>query len=279
MPRGFVIALGSVALAGCAALLGIDEGAYGGSNDDDVPSGPPAEMISRLQSGLRAYWRFEGNGADSTDAGLALSSAKPELTPSFDDAGRVGAGWLPGLAEGDDCKSCNLFEQDASAPELRIQGDFTISLWVRPDPNPVADHWLEYGIFDNDQVRIIGEAFNVSPAPCHPAVFIMKNGTPVYTVRDTMFDFRSDSNRGRWNHVLVFRRGVTLALRINQYLSTTTQTAPGGEGPAGTFRVGGMSVGGGWQGAVDELGIWNRALEADEIDALYNRGRGVTLFP
>jgi hypothetical protein len=264
-------------LTACAALLDVDTGVYV-PLPDAGPTEPPPELLARLHNGLVGYWRFEGNGSDSTDAGFDLSLAKPELPETY-DVGRIGRGWIPGLADSDECPTCNLFEYDASGSELQTTRDFTLSVWVRPDANPAADRWFEYGIFENEEVRIVGEAYNISPAPCHPAVFIMKNGAVVTSVRDPMFDFRDPSNQGRWNHLVAFRKGTTVGLWINQYLTTTTQASPGGEGVTGSFRVGGMEGGRGWQGALDELGIWNRALEDDELNVLYNHGRGAALFP
>lgn len=275
-PGRIVAVLGSILGTGCAALLGIDEGAYVGLEDGALDSGadgskgPPAEVLARLQTGLVGYWRFDGNGRDSSDGGADLNSVTPE--PQTYDAGLVGAAWEPSRASDDG------FERDAGSPLIQIQHDFTISVWVKPDPSLATDTGFDYGIFDNDQVRIFGEAFNVGPAPCRPALLIMNGRATVFAVRDPVFDFRSPSNRGRWNHVIAFRRGTTLGLRINEFLTTTTQTAPGGEGPPGTFRVGAMSRGHRWQGGLDELGLWNRALDANEIDALYNGGNGVSLF-
>jgi hypothetical protein len=269
--------LGAVVVTSCAALAGIDEGAFvpTGSVSDGGPSedeGPSAEVLARLRVGLSGYWRFEGNGADSTDGGSDLTPTHPAAPQTY-DAGRIGEGWVPGFATDDDCHGCNAFEQDAAASSLQIHPDFTVSVWVKPQSNRATDEWLEYGIFDNGQVRIVAQAFNVSPAPCHPAVFVMRNGTPINIVRDLIFDFRSSSNVDRWNHVVAFRKGTTLGLWINHNL-TTTEATLGGEGAPGTFRIGGMAGGHGWQGVVDELALWSRALEQDEIDALYNRGRG-----
>lgn len=275
MALGRLLGIGSlVAVSGCAALLGIEEGAVVGEVEAPAVS---AAIRQRLRAGLVGYWRFEGDGRDSADGGFDLVPAKD--SPATYDAGLIGAGWVPGLAVDDSCSNCNRFEGGAGRTERAFQPDFTISVWVKPEPSPSTDRWFEYAIFDNEQIRIFGEAFNVEPAPCRPAVFIMKNGAPVYAVRDPVFDFRSSPNQGRWNHIVAFRRGVTLGLRVNDVTTMTTQAAPGGEGAPGTFRVGGAGPRDGWQGAIDELGIWNRALEPDELEALYNQGRGVGLFP
>ena len=71
-------------------------------------------------------------------------------------------------------------------------------------------------------------------------------------------------------------RGSTIGIRVNGNENTgTIQGAVGAR--TGKVFVAAMTDGYPWQGLVDEMGKWNRALTPAEMDALYNGGSGMTL--
>lgn len=84
-----------------------------------------------------------------------------------------------------------------------------------------------------------------------------------------------------WYHAVVTYNGTAFSLYLNNNLIDTVQVDWSGQ----TWQDGGFSLGstgdnfgGGYQfsGTIDEVGIWNRSLTAQEVTDLYNGGAGFT---
>ena len=81
-----------------------------------------------------------------------------------------------------------------------------------------------------------------------------------------------------WRHLVVTLTGGILSLYVDGVLATSVTNA-------GSINVSGSSFQGigspiqyndYFNGLIDEVGIWNRALTSDEITKLYNNGNGLT---
>jgi len=109
------------------------------------------------------------------------------------------------------------------------------------------------------------------------ADFMMAVGSSFYTARGTR------PSAGAWHHWAGTYNGETATLWING-VSTATDTLPSGNmaaAPAGTKTYIGNSYGAPtryWNGRLAEIGLWNRALGADDIAALAD-GFAPSLFP
>src|SRR5438067_1324973 len=79
---------------------------------------------------------------------------------------------------------------------------------------------------------------------------------------------------GQDNGVPAFLPG-TIGLRVNG--KETTATFSGAVGAQSTWFVAENRAGYPWQGVVDEVGKWGRALTGAEMDQLYAKGAGLTL--
>ncbi len=78
-----------------------------------------------------------------------------------------------------------------------------------------------------------------------------------------------------WYHVAFVKDGTTGTFYLNG--SNVGNVFPGNEGVTiVNFTLGGIDVGNFLNGSLDEVAIWNRTLNASEIQQLYNNGLGIT---
>ena len=128
---------------------------------------------------------------------------------------------------------------------------------------------------ENGQIALGAWGKGAGASPVHPMLQMMRDGKVFATVTDETFDFRSAEHTDVWVHVIAFRRRDTIGLRIDG--RETTSKVSGSVGEPATFHLAEQSSGYPWQGTVDEVGKWNRALTCCEMDALYAGGAGDTL--
>lgn len=233
------------------------------------------ETLLSLRAGLAAYWRLDGNATDASGHGLDLLPAPQDAMHVLQfQAGKIGQGIFPGMPPGDSLGMGDTALQHPPAPLLDFTGDFTITAWVKHVANGDVDGvWWGYGILDNGQVSLDAQGTNIAPAPANPKFSLSSNGMELATVVDSSFDFRT--RLGEWTHLVAFRRGSTIGLRVNG--RETTAMFAGAVGAASTFFVARRTNGYPWQGVVDEVGKWNRALLPSEMDDLFGNGMGRTL--
>ena len=83
-------------------------------------------------------------------------------------------------------------------------------------------------------------------------------------------------NPGVWQHVVAVYDNGSMKFYLNgvQYTSSTSE---GSHSSSGTFTIGANQNGGGnfYKGLIDDVALWNEALTAAEITALYNAGSGL----
>lgn len=82
-----------------------------------------------------------------------------------------------------------------------------------------------------------------------------------------------------WAHVVLTYDGSTVRCYVNGGTPQTVASTGTGSGVTSKFTIGADNSSGGtdqffWDGMVDEVGVWNVALTQDEINKIYNAGRG-----
>jgi Concanavalin A-like lectin/glucanases superfamily len=217
-----------------------------------------------LNTGLIGYYRFE----EASGANDALDSSGNGRTLTQVNS--------PGSAVGK-LNNCRTFDGDAfrfTRPDetaLRFSGDFTFTCWV----------YLNGLTVDQE----IMSKYN-SGAPNDEAVLFYKHNDGLVYIE--LFDQADNTvfvgcstfgalSASTFYFVAVRRTGSTLAISINggaeNTVSTSTLTSPiGGTAP---FIIGEL-IGGGnvWNGKIDEVAYYNRALIPTDIGLLYNGGAG-----
>jgi hypothetical protein len=220
-----------------------------------------------IYDNMIAHWPFEEAIGTRTDVISAMILS--ELFGSVNSAaGKIADG-------------VNIDRGDATAldayigdfPALAVPlGDFTYALWVKPTADmsivglvlgvTLGAEW-DFTIFiDND-------AGDIGGVPNGLAVNIL--GTVLTGMATAVVTL------DEWTHVVVTREGSTAKLYVNGAL-ITSETVSTGSGSAENFTVGySYDLGEFFNGVVDQLLVWDRAIGGDEIATIYNAGDGISL--
>ena len=147
------------------------------------------------------------------------------------------------------------------SPSLRVNGNqITVASWFKKRT-------------DNSYMRIINKAVY----PDHDYMIhaddtgkiqgsIMIDGSAEYTGVSPVISIQ------QWHHVAITYDGDIMRLYLNGVLSVATDVTNGTiTETSGNLGIGASGTGGnGFKGLIDEVGIWNRALSAEEIAVMYN---------
>jgi hypothetical protein len=201
-------------------------------------------------TGLVAYWKFdEGSGTTVSDSSGNGNTGTLVNGPLW-AAGKVGnALYFDGIDD-------NITVADSNS--LDLSSSFTLSAWV----NPVSTFTDFRSIFAKNYTyylyaSVAGYCGNGSPlggfegvgAVCQPSPL------PINT----------------WTHLAVTYSGSTLTFYRNG-VAVATSNASGALSPTtGTLQIGASQFGEYFQGFIDEVRIYNRALSNTEIQAIYQQ--------
>jgi hypothetical protein len=214
-----------------------------------VSTGTPCAsngLTGTLTTGLVGYWPFCGNANDASGNGNNGTVNGPILTT--DRFGNANSAY-----------SFDGVNDLISTPRAHL-GTFSTSAWIQASNTtcnkPILDayngSWELYSDCQNGQLS-----------------FIMWNNLG-YTYYSTNFNL----NVNTWIHVACVYTSSQIKVYVNGVLITTQTTTP--VLPiSGTLNIG-ASISGSPQyfaGKLDDIGIWNRALTANEIQQLYTQGQ------
>lgn len=229
-----------------------------------APAIPATQIVgSSLETNLVSYWKFEETSGARVD-----SHGSNDLTDNNTVTSATGI-----IGNGADFELSNseyLSITDASQSGLDFAGDFSISLWLKIESlaasyvlmkgnTSASQKW--YGLF----LEVDGEL-----------TFAVDNGTTAY-LADT------DAGGGNliidtWYHVVGIRSGSNISLYVNNVLQQTTSATSDDLSNANSLYFGARNTGSldrYFDGIQDEIGVWTRALSAEEVSALYNSGSGL----
>ncbi len=147
----------------------------------------------------------------------------------------------------------------ATAAEFpSADSDRTIELWMKLEAAPEGEGFLAgYGNFGS-----LEQTFHLGTAA--KSLFFSQWGRRI---------FGPDLNVGEWYHVAVSNTGSSFTLYVNGQ-PVATGDLPLNTPAESTFYIGGLpnDTAKGFEGIVDEVAIYDRALSQVEIDALYQVG-------
>jgi hypothetical protein len=153
--------------------------------------------------------------------------------------------------------NCAVFngEQYLSGPASLVpSGDFTVSLWVN-----VNDFGSGGTVFESDG------CFNV---------YLDNGGISVNdTLNTNEINTVGSFSTGTWYHLCIVNLSGTTSVYVDgSFLASTTQTLT----LNGTINLGAYVPFGilQYNGSIDAVGVWNYALNQQQINALYNNGNG-----
>jgi hypothetical protein len=212
-------------------------------------------------NGLQAYWSLDNSSwLDSGPNGFNLT---PINTVS------VGTGIINGCAvfNGSSCLSNSRFPA-AGATAL------TMSCWINTTFN--GNNWLVSISANND--RYCGYDYSIVGTTIYNTVFVNNNAT-----YDRVTYTASNLLDGNWHHiVMTWVKGGSMNIYYDGVLVATGATSgkamnstlnyPLHIGSNGNFGYGIIN------GSLDEMGLWNRELSANEVSILYNAVVGNNLL-
>jgi len=216
-------------------------------------------------TGLVGYWSFEdGSGTKAED-----------FSPSSTNTGTLTNG--PAWVDGKIGKALSFDGTDdyVSSGDVLNMGisNFSISAWVKSTSTTSGSN--------NGIVYKRGTAYQYSQGyrlnmPNGVFNFHIADGTNYISLSSTT----AGKNDGGWHHVVgVAERGVILKLYIDGVLDgTAVETTVGNIDSSGTnFAIGALNTAGTsfyhpFNGLIDDVRIYNRALSASEIAGLYAQG-------
>jgi hypothetical protein len=223
---------------------------------------------------LLGWWKFdEGSGSVANDSsgnhrnGTIYGSPTWQATGS--PAGNSGYLKFDGV---DDYVDVNCFSQGAPL----IPSIYTVSAWFRVDgnsSNPADPNMDIISITDADAnhgliLELRGDK-TLRYLHRHPFQYVMGPNESIYTT--------TTYNDGLWHHVAAVRasdNSRVLYVDGQQMVSDSNVTsafdAPVSIILGALFSPGYPSGGRFWNGAIDDVRIYNRALSATEVTALYN---------
>ena len=149
------------------------------------------------------------------------------------------------------------FVSIADSPDLRLTEEFTIEAWVRPDSAqtdaPVIEketsNFYSYKLLAGGETAGVPEGF-VADAPFS---------------WEEVADEEALTNKA-WSHLAMTYDGAAIRLYVNGKL-VDTNSAPGPQGSEGNLIIGGEETEDFFKGRIDEIRIYDRALDGGEVTA------------
>ena len=212
-----------------------------------VPTGPPP--------GLVGEWGFDAGAGTSASDSSGTGNTGTLSGPTWTTAGRFGnALTFDGVND-----SVNV----ADANSLDLTTGMTIEAWVRP--TALGGAWRTAVMKVRPGTMSYSLYANGSSGTKVPTAEIFTT-----TYRDT--GASSQLATGTWTHIAATYNGTTLAVFVNGVQAGQLLTSGPIVTGTGALQFGGNASWGEWfQGEIDEVRVYNRALTAGEIAADMNR--------
>jgi len=238
-----VIGVTAIMLGGGVGYLGALNGWWGGGGNI------PTDTFTR---GLVGYWAFEeGSGTTANDASGSGNNGTLTNGPKWASGKVGGALQFDGVDD---------YVDAGANSSTNITGAITIEAWI----------YLRS--YDVDYRTIVGKSaqnwFRVEESPGNLR-FYLYQGAVWKNISST-----ENINLNTWYHVVATYDNSTGKLFINGLDKSGASSLLGGgaDSSSGILYISRSSGIGPWDGLIDDVRIYNRALSATEIRYHYNRG-------
>ncbi|MFH1106001.1 MAG: LamG domain-containing protein [Candidatus Aenigmatarchaeota archaeon] len=211
-------------------------------------------------NGLVGYWRFEGDARDYSRYG---SDGSLQGSPIQTD-GIFGKAYNFNPADGNDYVDAG--DPASGILDFGAGQDFTAEAWIKTTGVSMI-------ILSKGSAGDAGKGY---------WLYVMHNGyfeaglTDGVSPRRLAQGSTKSINNGLWHHVgAVYDRDGKLTLYVDGSYETAIDISEGDLTNSYSFQIGKLGDGGLYfNGAIDEVAIWNRALTADEITQLNKTNAG-----
>jgi len=220
--------------------------------DKGNSSASQPQGTGRLDSGLAGYWKLDENtGTSASDASTNGNTGTLTNGPTW-TTGQIGSAVdFDGV---DDYVTAA-----GSTSSANITGPLTVSAWIKPGTNSGNQY-------------IVGKWNGATLLN-----YLLRVNTSGTTVTFFVGDGNVDNGAsgtvsvGAWSHVVGLWDGVDTKIYINGVFvaKAATPLPPDASGTSLFFGQGSGSGGGPYNGDLDEVRVYNRALSADEVGQLY----------
>lgn len=220
-----------------------------------------------FKDGLMAYWKLEETSGtrQSSYGSIPLTDVNSVGT----EAGKHGL--AASFTVGSDQL---LTTEEGVAAEWLTGAEFTVSAWLRlgaKDAEMAAIGRYGFGGLD-----YVDELLLTYDAIADRFRLYVSNGPDLGGFTLLVAETFGSPVINDWVHVVCGRRGGNIFLRVNNQENTEVyEGAPALNNPV-PFTLGNAfdTANIPWEGAIDEVAVWNRALTEDELTQLWNGGAG-----
>ena len=219
-------------------------------------------------------------------------------SPSFTSDAAVGSRATDFTRASNATSNAGVFNSDF---ESVFQSSFSISLWLKPDDGMPDTSLSRTGIFSTYKNPTSGvESWEIESSldTAGKVRFRIKEyfrggGTNSYTTTKTTTNaVFSNGSQSAYKHLVytynsngpdkLYVNGSSVSLTTNSgNQAALSNYTNGGDLQIGAFAVqelsSGVSITNGWDGKIDDLSIWSKALSSTEVSNLYNSGSGSSL--
>jgi hypothetical protein len=231
-----------------------------------LSNGAAAQAI--LASRPLAYWRLnEFTGPHAADAaGHDLDAVYEQEITYYLDGPRSAE-----FCTGQDVNRCPHFVGGRLRSQVDRLGDrYSVSLWLwngMPNDGRDVSGWLFSRSHDHG-LSLDGEHLGIGGRAGHAGRLIFFHGRDPQSV----IAGKSEIPRWQWQHVVLVRDGDKVRVYLNGQLDLETTSSAGGLADVRQCFFGGRSDNdSNWEGRLDEIAVFDRALTPAEVQHLSQR--------
>jgi len=227
-----------------------------------------ASQANKLTSGLVGYWTFDGQDTNWTSATAGTTADKSPAgtnTGTLTGMSRSTSPAIGKVGQGMYFDGSNDYVDAGNNASLALLGSMTISAWIKSNTNVVYrgivskhTYWAtpyEFKLFENKLMNYSGD----DDGGC------MNN-----TASTNSISFN------QWQHVVFVRNSSS---GLETFYINTVQDSGGWQSSGcivdegAVVTIGNADGGNFFNGSIDEVRVYNRALSQSEITELYNQGQ------
>lgn len=230
-----------------------------------TPTASPTPTPACPQSGLAGYWKMDDAGPTTvSDSTINANNGTATNGPVANQPGKLGTAWnFDGVDD---------YIDVGNAASLNPANQITLAAWIKTT------------IISSSQKIIVKDNAGAG-GPQQYFIRVQSGGMIRFEVGTSASNFLTTSagviSANTWHHVVGTYDGSTMKIYVNGVLNTSSSIS-------GTMSNNGVNTRIGirednvfpFNGVIDEVGIWNRALTGgfagSDIDKLYNSGAGLT---
>lgn len=216
-----------------------------------------------LTDNLISFWELEETSGTRVDSVTTTGNDLTDVNTVTSNPGKVG-----NAAQFVKINNEELTRADNASLSVGAGVSVTFTAWVYMDTLPANVGVLGKWAPDNEY------ALAYSAITANRFEFAVRNPANTVTTTSPANTFGAPST-ATWYFIMAQYDQSNLRISVNNGVVDQVAYSAGIRDAAGLFRIGGYSVAS-WDGRIDQVGFWKRALTAAEITQLYNSGNGLS---